>query len=180
VLFVGNLIVSKGAGDLVRACALLRDRGISFECRLVGQGSDATMIRRLIGVRGLDDRVTLVGVRPHAELVDWYRASDVVALPSHSEGIPNVLREAMACGRPFVATPVGGIPEIADPSFSRLAPAGDVVELANALATMLASPPRVDMDIVRRINISWEESARQVALELERAVASRNPRAIPS
>jgi teichuronic acid biosynthesis glycosyltransferase TuaC len=80
-------------------------------------------------------------------------------LPSRSEGIPNVLREAMACGRPFVATRVGGIPEIASGEAGRLVPAGDIVELASALESILDSPPVIDRDRVRRTNISWDESA---------------------
>ena len=173
ILFVGSVLKSKGAADLIRACALLRDRGMAFFCRIVGHGHDAASIDQLIRTCHLTDRVTRTGVRPHAELVDWYRASDIVTLPSYTEGIPNVLREAIACGKPFVSTNVGGIPEIADPSFSRLVPPAAVRELADALAAMLEHTPSVDPDVVRRINISWQESAGLLAGHLESAVAAR-------
>jgi glycosyltransferase involved in cell wall biosynthesis len=63
-------------------------------------------------------------------------------LPSYREGWPNVVTEALACGRPVVASDVGGIPEIlADPGVSRLVPAGDVEALGTAIADFLASPP---------------------------------------
>ena len=176
ILFIGNVLVSKGAADLVKACTILRDRGVPFHCRLVGQGRDAAMVAQMVRARQLEDRVILTGVRPHAELTDWYRASDVVALPSYSEGIPNVLREALACGKPFVATHVGGIPEIADPSFSRLVPAGGTTDLADALETMLDSPPVVNMDLVRHINMTWEASARLLADQLQAVVESRRAR----
>jgi glycosyltransferase involved in cell wall biosynthesis len=159
ILFVGNVLVSKGAADLVAACALLRNQGVAFNCHLIGRGRDVRAIAQLIRSHGLEKQVVLSGVRSHLELVDWYRACDVVALPSYSEGIPNVLREALACGKPFVATRVGGIPEIADATYSRLVSAGNTTELANALASMLASPLDVDGELVRRTNMTCVQSA---------------------
>jgi glycosyltransferase involved in cell wall biosynthesis len=172
ILFVGNLLQSKGAVDVVQACAQLRDRGIAFYCRMVGQGSDAAAVERLIRTSHLGEHVSCVGARPHAELADWFRASDVVTLPSYSEGIPNVLREAISCGKPFVSTPVGGIPEITDPSFGILVPAGSIAELAEGLARFVEHTPQVDPNIVSRINISWAESARRLAGHLEAVVDS--------
>jgi glycosyltransferase involved in cell wall biosynthesis len=176
VLFVGSLLKAKGAVELVGACALLRDRGVPFFCRLVGHGSDAALVERAISTANLGDRVSCVGARKHAELVDWYRASDVMTLPSHSEGIPNVLREAIACGKPFVSTPVGGIPEITDPSFGLLVPPRSTTDLADALARFLETTPVVDPAIVGRINITWKESARRLAGHLEAAVDARTTR----
>ena len=73
----------------------------------------------------LSTHITFIGPRVHDELPDWYRAADLTVLPSHSEGLPNVLRESLACGTPFVATNVGGISEIAHPDYSLLVPAED-------------------------------------------------------
>lgn len=174
ILFVGNLLRSKGVVDLVHACALLRDRGVQFGCRIVGQGPDAAILERAIRTSHLADHVSCVGGRPHAELADWFRASDVVTLPSYTEGIPNVLREAISCGKPFVSTSVGGIPEISHPSFSRLVPPGSIAELADALAHILEDVPQIDRNIVQRINISWAESARLLAGHLKAAVDGRS------
>jgi glycosyltransferase involved in cell wall biosynthesis len=88
----------------------------------------------------LGDRVRFVGPVLNELLPDWYRAADVVVLPSRSEGVPNVLLEAAACGTPFVASRVGGIPEIAHLGPSRLVPPGDVESLATALKASLALP----------------------------------------
>jgi glycosyltransferase involved in cell wall biosynthesis len=173
ILFVGNVLHSKGAADLVRACAVLRDRGVTYQCRLVGHGRDSGAVAQLVRAQRLGDRVRLTGVRPQAELAEWYRACDVVALPSHSEGVPNVLREALACGKPFVATHVGGIPEIADSDFSRLVAPGAIDELADALAATIAAPPAVDAERVRRSSVTWEESARLLADRLEAVVDAR-------
>ena len=163
ILFVGNLLLSKGAAVLIEACGELQRRCAErFQCYLVGGGRDEALLRKLVDSKGLARWVTLAGPRPHKELVDWYRACDVVALPSFSEGIPNVLREATVCGKPFVATSVGGIPEIVNAS-SRLVEPGDAGSLAGALLETLQQSPVVDVVAARRRNISWEESARQLA-----------------
>jgi glycosyltransferase involved in cell wall biosynthesis len=73
-------------------------------------------------------------------LPDWYRAADVFVLPSYSEGVPNVLLEASACGLPYVASNVGGIPEIAGRGHGLLVPSGDVESLAAAMRKTLSQP----------------------------------------
>lgn len=172
LLFVGNVLFSKGAGVLVEACRVLTERGAEFRCYLVGRGADETAVRQLVDRYGLGGRVILAGARPQADLPDWYRAADLVVLPSYSEGIPNVLREALACGRPFVATRVGGIPEITRPPAGRLVPPGDPTALADAVQRVLADPPVVD-EAARAVNITWDESARLIAQQLENILPHR-------
>jgi glycosyltransferase involved in cell wall biosynthesis len=174
LLFVGNLLFSKGAGVFIEACQRLRERRVPFCGYLVGLGRDESRLRSLIARHGLGDLVTLAGAYPHRELPAWYRACDLVVLPSFSEGIPNVLREASMCGKPFVATHVGGIPEISHPSFSRLVAPGAVDELAAAMTEMLEANPHVDEALVRQRNISWEQSAHLLAQRLQDAINSRS------
>jgi glycosyltransferase involved in cell wall biosynthesis len=176
VLFVGNLLLSKGAGVLVEACGHMARSGVDFRCYIVGRGRDESRVRALVAKLGLGDRVTLVGPRPLGELADWYASSDVVTLPSYSEGIPNVLREARACGRPFVATRVGGIPEISDPSTSVLVDPGASEALAAALADVLGgrmAAAALAGALGGASAISWEESARQLLDTLRRAIQTR-------
>jgi glycosyltransferase involved in cell wall biosynthesis len=75
------------------------------------------------------------------ELPAYYQAADLFVLPSRSEGVPNVLLEASACGTPWIASNVGGIPEIAHLGASRLVPPGDVAALRQAIREMLENPP---------------------------------------
>jgi glycosyltransferase involved in cell wall biosynthesis len=101
----------------------------------------------------------VVGPVDHAQLPDWYRAADLTVLPSHSEGIPNVLLESLACGTPFVATSVGGVPEIArEPS--ELVPPGDPEALAAAIGRRLSSGRASGEGIAP---ISWADTASSVA-----------------
>jgi glycosyltransferase involved in cell wall biosynthesis len=174
LLFVGNILFSKGCGVLVEACRLLQQGRRPFDCWLVGNGRDLSTVRTLIRRYHLDNQVHLAGAIPQALLPQWYRACDVVALPSFSEGIPNVLREAMMCGRPFVATRVGGIPEITHPALGRLVAPGSPEELADALATTLAAPPAVDPARARAFNISWDQSGQLLADCLQEVVVRRN------
>jgi glycosyltransferase involved in cell wall biosynthesis len=171
VLYVGNLLESKGAGVLIDALALLKDRDDAARGYLVGGGRDEAGLRSRAAAGGLDrDDISFVGRKGHAELADWYRAADVIALPSDSEGIPNVLREATACGRPWVATRVGGIPEIADPAVDRLVPPRDPAALADAIAATLASPPSPADSPTRVPCPTWRDSARRLAERLREGV----------
>lgn len=175
VLFVGNLLMSKGVGVLIEALAVLGRQGVVPQCLIVGRGRDEGRLRKMIEKLSLRGNVVLTGTKPHAELPDWYRACDLVALPSFSEGIPNVLLEASACGRPFVATHVGGIPEIAGETTSRLVPPGDPEALARAIAEVLQWGPIPASPVA-----SWDDSARDLAKILQTAIqgstrSSRTP-----
>jgi len=138
VLFVGNLVPVKGIDILLEACAQLGKQEVRFQCLLVGEGQLRPQLERQARRCGLAERVRFVGSVANDALPDWYRASDVVALPSYSEGVPNVLLEAAACGTPFVASHVGGIPEIAHLGVSRLVPPNNPGLLAETLASVLA------------------------------------------
>ena len=165
LLFVGNLVAVKGVDILVEAAARLAAAGARFRLHLVGQGPLRPHLERLAADRGLGVRVEFHGAIPNTHLPDWYRAASAVVLPSHSEGVPNVLLEAAACGVPFIASAVGGIPEIAGLGVSRLVPRGDVEALAIALRTFLdaPAPPVPTPGLVR----SREESVRELEVFLE-------------
>jgi glycosyltransferase involved in cell wall biosynthesis len=140
ILFVGSLVAVKGIDVLIDACAQLAKQGLRFRCLLVGQGQLRAALEKQIAGLGLQGHVELLGSRPHDQLPAWYRAADVFVLPSRSEGVPNVLQEAIACGTPFVASRVGGIPEIAHLGPGQLVPPGDPAALSMALLQELRNP----------------------------------------
>lgn len=156
VLFVGNLVPVKGLNVLIDACALLRDQGVRFQCRLIGQGPLRRALSRRIDSAALTQFVQLHGPCPLEQLPDWYRAARVLALPSFSEGIPNVVLEGLACGTSVVASRVGGIPEILNDE--SLVPPNDPHLLAEAIARAIQRPT-----ITSRPLMSWDDSATELA-----------------
>jgi glycosyltransferase involved in cell wall biosynthesis len=141
VLFVGNLVPVKGVDVLLQASATLQRLRIDHRVIVIGEGAMRGSLEKQAARLGLTGVVRFEGVVDHAKLPDWYRAADVFVLPSRSEGVPNVLLEASGCDTPWVASDVGGIPEIADLGRSRLVKAGAVTELTEAIRVMLERPP---------------------------------------
>ena len=112
LLSVGRLSREKGHVDLIRALGLLRRQWPrdEFHLLLVGEGPERSRIEAARAEEGLGDRVTLTGLQ--RDVGPYYAIADVVVMPSHSEGSPNALLEAMIAGAAVVATRAGGIPEI--------------------------------------------------------------------
>lgn len=137
LLTVGNLLPVKSQEVLIDACSQLGSNA-GFKCYIAGQGPLKPQLERRIAERNLGGRVELIGGMPQDKLADWYRACDLFVLPSRSEGVPNVLLEAAACGARFVASRVGGIPEIAHVAPSRLVEPGSSTLLAEAINLALA------------------------------------------
>lgn len=108
---------------------------------MVGDGPLLSSLVHLRSQLGLQDVVRFAGSLTQTQLALHYAAADLTVLTSHSEGIPNVLLESIACGTPFVATDVGGIAEIATPGIDRLVRAGDPEALADAVIQSVRSAP---------------------------------------
>jgi glycosyltransferase involved in cell wall biosynthesis len=184
VLAVARLVEKKGLEDLIRASALLRDRGLQFSCHIVGDGVLGPSLRQLIHRLDLDRIVTLDGAVDQDEVVAWYRRATVLALPCRvardgdRDGIPNVLVEAAACGVPIISTPVSGIPElIVDGESGLLVPPRDPAALAQAIERMVHSVDlrqRVRANARKRVEQTFDvrRNARTIGREL-RAVMVR-------
>jgi glycosyltransferase involved in cell wall biosynthesis len=141
LLFIGNLLEVKGVDVLLQACQLLGKRRDDWHLHLIGEGKLRASLTRLADTLGIAEKVTFHGSLPHHTLPAWLRAADLFVLPSRSEGVPNVLLEASACGTPYVASDVGGIPEIAPMGASTLVPPEQPAALADAMLSSLQSPP---------------------------------------
>ncbi len=109
LLHVGALIRTKNAYNLIRALAGWQQK---FKLVLVGDGPERPRIEKLLSHLGLTDRVFLLGKKPHDETLSIMRSCDGLLLSSICEQVPNVVLEALALGRPVIATRVGGVPEI--------------------------------------------------------------------
>jgi glycosyltransferase involved in cell wall biosynthesis len=139
LLFVGNLKPAKGCIDLLEAFVALASRpGPRLCLAFIGDGPAAAAMRQRVASAGLAERVRLLGKLDHHQLPAWYAAARLVCLPSHAEGVPNVLLEAMSCGTPVVASCVGGVPEVVPAFAGVLMPPQDPVALGAALQAALA------------------------------------------
>lgn len=141
LLYIGNLLPVKGVDVLLQACQAMDAKRQDWRLHLVGDGAERARLQAQAQSAGLADRVVFHGAQPHAALPDWLRAADLFVLPSRSEGIPNVLLEASACGTPYVASRVGGIPEIAALGAGVLVPPEQPQALAGAIDAALQAPP---------------------------------------
>ena len=111
VLFVGRLEPRKGIRELLDAFERVRARVPRATLALVGHGVSSAEVRARVARWGPGAAIS-PGARPPAEVAEWMGACDVVTLPSWAEGTPNVVLEALASGRPVVASGVGGIPDV--------------------------------------------------------------------
>ena len=141
LLTPARLHAQKGHADLLAAMVLLVDRFPRLRLICAGSGPLATTLVALTASAGLADRVQFLGQR--GDLPRLYAAADLVVLGSVVEGMPLVLLEAQAAGRPIVATRVGGVAEaVADGRSGLLVPPHDPAALAEAIRTLVEDPGR--------------------------------------
>jgi len=134
ILYVGNLYVEKGLRELLEAVKILSSERDDFSLVVIGGGPFREEFLKLIQRLRLEKFVRVEGEKHHKEIPQWINKSHVVCLPSYNEGFPNVVLESISCGRPVVASNVGGIPEIIDDSgLGILVPPKDTEKLAWAL-----------------------------------------------
>lgn len=143
VLSVGRIEESKGYEYLVRACAALKQRGISVRCTIVGDGPLRRRIESLRSRLDLDGCVHITGELPYSEVIEYYRRATLFVLPAVSEhhwGIPNVLIEAMAMELPVITTPLPAVGEVIRHGENGvIVQEKDVSGLADAMEKLLAS-----------------------------------------
>ncbi len=110
LLYVGRLEMEKGVDILLNACVFLKDKGINFQLKIIGTGIQDLVLHELSNKLNLEKYVEFVGHVTHGEsLYTYYQESDLLVIPSRTEGFPKTIHEARAFGLPLVATPVGGM-----------------------------------------------------------------------
>lgn len=172
IVYAGRLVAEKGLRELVGAMRELVERRPRVELAMIGTGPLHDELAAEVA-RQTSLRVHLPGALPADGVARWMTAADVFALPSYSEGYPNVLVEALACGRPIVATPVGGIPEIVDERCGVLVAPRDVDALANGIAQAL-DRRWSEADLSTRFSRDWRSVAIDTLRVCEGAVGARS------
>lgn len=187
IICVASLLEVKGHTYLIQACKLLRDRGVSFTCHLVGEGKYRARIVKEIKHSGLDDHIRLHGGCTQSHVRELLMTSDIFVLASirtrtgAREGIPVALMEAMAVGLPVVASNISGIPELVQNGISGyLTPPGDVNALAESIGVLIeeGSTRRKMGAAAREIilrNFDLESNVKQLIHMFQTACAD-NPR----
>lgn len=163
---VSRLSHEKGIDVLVDAMARLKDERTRLY--VIGDGAERGALTARIRAAGLNERVFLPLTRPHDEIPQWLAAADVAVLPSRTEGMPNAALEALACGRPVVATAVGGTRELVNSSsLGILVPPDEPDALAVALHGAL-SKTWDERAIAASVALrTWDEVGKRTARLLE-------------
>ena len=169
VLYVGRLVAEKGLRELIEATRALSVQRPRLQTVLVGEGPLQSELTGLLAAEP-SLQVRLAGPQPPSCVARWMVAADVVTLPSYSEGHPNVLVEALACGRAVVATLVGGIPEVVDAQCGVLIPARDSTALVDGLREAL-DRNWDEAALARKFSRSWHQVAQDTLRACEEAVA---------
>ena len=152
-LFIAGLEARrKGVEEVVAAAQLLQARGCLARIHVIA--ATPALAQRIAGL-GLPS-FTSEGPAAHAAVLARMAASDVFLLPSHGEGFPNSLVEAMAAGMACVATPVGAVPEMAEDGGVSIVPVGDAASLADAVERLAYSPTRRE-ELGRRARATVEQ-----------------------
>jgi glycosyltransferase involved in cell wall biosynthesis len=137
--WIGRMTGVKRTDDLLQAFKLLVDRGVDAMLCLVGDGPDRAEVERRANALGIVRRCLFVGYQE--DVSPFYAAFDTFVLPSANEGTPVTVIEALAAGRPVVATRVGGLPDLLDDGVEGfLVPPGAVDELVERLAQLAVDP----------------------------------------
>ncbi len=168
----GTLDPRKGLRFLIDACAIVKERGLPFSCRIVGSGPELPSLEKQAQDRGLAGIVNFLPPVPQDELVRHYQQCDIFVQPSivcangDKDVLPNCLLEAMACGLGVIATRVASIPEaIEDGRDGLLVPERDPQALAAALTVLMQDEP-----LRKRLG---ENARRRVAEEFDRKATTR-------
>jgi glycosyltransferase involved in cell wall biosynthesis len=182
LLYLGWLEKEKGVGELLEACRLLAP-AYEFRLSVVGEGHYSSTARETVRSNGLSDRVAFAGWLDEPAVREALASHDILVLPSWSEGLPNVMIEAMSAGLAVVTTRVGSIPDyVTHGEHALLVEPRDSRALAGAVARLIADPELRD-----RIGVAGRELAASrfhvenavyLMLEEFRALAagSRRPR----
>ena len=137
ILFVGHLVPRKGVEYLIRAIKTVLKKHKNILCCIVGKGYMENSLKKLTSELALENYVRFVGQKGNKDVAKYMNACDILVLPSLNEGLPVVLCEALACGKPVVATKVAGTPELVNKDVGYLVRPKDSKDLADKIVLAL-------------------------------------------
>ena len=161
----------KGLLLIPAALAALKDEFPGLKVVLIGDGEERARLQAEIARHGVAGMIELRGWQSNVEVRKALAESRALLLPSFAEGLPVVIMEAFALGRPVISTYIAGIPELVDASCGWLAPAGDVQALAAAMRDALAAGPE-------RLAAMGDEARRRSVARHDVAESARRLRAL--
>jgi teichuronic acid biosynthesis glycosyltransferase TuaC len=167
ILFVGNLLPVKGVHYLLQAFKQIVRDGNEARLYLIGDGPLRSELAKQAEELGIAAHVSFLGRKPYEEIPLWINSADVVTLTSLSEGLPSILLETMGCGRPMVATDVGGISEVLKHGETGLlVPPEDVSQIAISLKQILEDEALCKQMGERALEeskaLTWERNAARI------------------
>lgn len=163
LLATGNLFEIKGYKYLIEAMGEIVIYRKDILCVIVGAGGLKNKLEKQIKNAGLGNYVKLVGGRTHKEIPIWMNACDVFVLPSLNEGNPTVMFECLGCGKPFVGTRVGGVPDIiTSENYGMLCSPENSKELSEKI--LAALDKKWNYDIIREYadQFTWETISKDI------------------
>ncbi len=177
IVSIGRLIEFKGFHHLIAASGMLRDRGVPFECDIVGEGPWRPQLQEQIDTLKLADHVRLTGAVPQEQVFQALRGCDIFALAcikdrkGASDVFPTVILESMASGKPVVSTRIAGVPEqIVHGETGFICEPHDEVGLADALEKVLRSPElRAEFGAAGRRRLETEFAVEKTVLDIKAA-----------
>jgi glycosyltransferase involved in cell wall biosynthesis len=138
-LYAGYLIRRKGIYELVEAFSKIRRKGLDVMLVMCGSGPEESALKVFIREKKVEDIIRMVGEVEPEQMSKWMQVSDLFVLATHTEGMPNVVMEAMACGVPVIATAVGGLPAaIGDCEGAILVPPKNVESIVEAIIKVVS------------------------------------------
>ena len=177
LLYMGRLVRRKGLAESLEALALARDAGVAARLVIVGSGSEEAALRSLARSLRLDEEVMFAGPAWGEAKAKLLCEADVLLLPSHSEGLPYSLLEAMAAGVVPVVSPVGAIPDVViEGVHGRFVPVSDAPAIAGAIAALAADRTGLArMSAACRRRIARRYSLERLALDFDGLYSSLSP-----
>ncbi len=164
--YIGRLVGAKGIEETIEGLGMARARGVAARLAIAGAGPDEARLRSLVHAAGVEDAVEFVGPKYGVEKVKLLARTDVLCLPSHSEGLPYALLEAMAAGVVPIVTRVGAIPDVVKEAVhGHFVPVRDAGAVADALGKLAG-----DRGALSRMGAACRKRVAG-AYSLERAVA---------